>query len=175
MSGDNNAAKRGPSQRVFEIAIALFFLAFGAIIVYGALLAGITWGFDGPRGGFFPFIMGILVLIGAGVSLIQILLAKEDLGIFADWHQLTQVGSVALPTLAYIIGIYLVGIYIASALLIAYFMIVLSGYKLLRTAIISVAMPMVTYFVFEKWFLVALPKGLYGEQIVRSVTGLFGF
>lgn len=175
MSGDHNAAKSGPSQRTFEIAIALFFALFGAIIVAGAVKAGITWGFDGPRAGFFPFLMGVLVLIGAGVTLLLILKDKSDLGIFSEWGHIAQVASVALPTLAYIIAIYLIGIYIASALLIAYFMIVLSGYKPLFTAVIAISMPVIIYFVFQKWFLIALPDGLFGEQIVRSVTRLFGY
>lgn len=174
MSGDNKTAKSGLSQRIVEVWLAIFFAAFGAIIVYGAIRAGITWGFDGPRAGFFPFIVGSLTIIGALVTLFQIVTDKSDLGIFAEWTQLSQVSSVALPTLAYIIAIYLIGIYLASVLLIAYFMIVLSRYSLVLTAAVSILMPVITYFVFERWFLVTLPQGLYGEPITNVLVGPIG-
>jgi putative tricarboxylic transport membrane protein len=174
MSGDNKTVKNGLSQRIVEIWLAIFFAAFGAIIVYGAIRAGITWGFDGPRAGFFPFIVGSLTIIGALITLYQVVTDKSDLGVFAEWAQLTQVGSVALPTLAYIIFIYLIGIYIASALLIAYFMLVLSRFSIRLTAAVSILMPIVTYFFFERWFLVSLPQGLYGERITDALISPIG-
>jgi putative tricarboxylic transport membrane protein len=51
------------------------------------------------------------------------------------------------------------GIYVASALLIAGFMRWLGRYGWLLSVFIGVALPVVIYVAFEKWFLVPLPKG----------------
>lgn len=159
MSGDRNSAAKGPSQRSVEIGLALLILVFGLIIMAGALKAGIGWGFDGPNAGFFPFYVALLVIVAALITLFNEWSNKESQKTFAEWDQLKQVLSVAAPTLVYVIMIAFLGIYVSSAILIAYFMRVISSFSVLRTALIAILVPLVTFFVFEKWFLVALPKG----------------
>ena len=42
---------------------------FGAIVLVGSLQVGIGWGAEGPRPGFFPFYIGLLIIgssAGAG-------------------------------------------------------------------------------------------------------------
>lgn len=159
MSGDRNSAAKGPSQRSVEIGLALLILVFGLIIMAGALKAGIGWGFDGPNAGFFPFYVALLVIVAALITLFNEWSNKESQKTFAEWDQLKQVLSVAAPTLVYVIMIAFLGIYVSSAILIAYFMLVISSFSVLRTALIAILVPLITFFVFEKWFLVALPKG----------------
>ena len=159
MSGDRNTAAKGPSQRSVEIGLALLILAFGVTIIGGALKSGIGWGFDGPRAGFFPFYVGLLVVVAAVITLYQVYSSREGEKIFAEWGQLKQVLSVAVPTLVYIIVIAFLGIYVSSVALIAYFMMVISNFGIVRTALIAIFVPVLTFIVFEKWFLVALPKG----------------
>jgi putative tricarboxylic transport membrane protein len=159
MSGDRNSAAKGPLQRNIEIALAFLIAVFGLIIIGGALKSGIGWGFDGPRAGFFPFYIGTLVVIAAVVTLYQEIANTGSKKVFAEWDQLKQVLSVAVPTLVYIIAIAFLGIYVSSAVLIAYFMMVISSFGIVRTALIAILVPIITFVVFEKWFLVALPKG----------------
>lgn len=159
MSGDRNSVAKGPSQRSVEIGLALLILVFGLIIVAGALKAGIGWGFDGPNAGFFPFYVGLLVIAAAAITLFNEWSNKDSQKTFAEYDQLKQVLSVAAPTLVYIIMIAFLGIYVSSAILIAYFMLVISSFGIVRTALIAILVPLITFVVFEKWFLVALPKG----------------
>jgi putative tricarboxylic transport membrane protein len=159
MSGDGNAANEGPSHRGVELGLGLLMGVFGAIVVYGAMKAGIAWGFDGPGAGFFPFYIGLLILGATAVNLWQVWNDRSMVQAFSDWDQLKQVMSVALPTLVYVVLIAFIGIYVSSTLLIAYFMMWLSGYGWLRTALVSVLVPLITFLVFERWFLVTLPKG----------------
>jgi len=79
--------------------------------------------------------------------------------LFAEWGQLRQVFFVVLPTTIYVGAIPYTGIYLASALLIALFMKWLGRYSWLLTAAISIGVPVAFYLMFEKWFLVPLPKG----------------
>ena len=54
------------------------------------------------------------------------------------------------------------GIYISSVLLIAAFMKWLGRYAGGITLAVAIGVPVVTYLMFEKWFLVPLPKGPIG-------------
>ena len=51
------------------------------------------------------------------------------------------------------------GLYAASLLLIAYFMRRHGKYRWSLIALVSVGVPLTFYLVFERWFLVPLPKG----------------
>jgi putative tricarboxylic transport membrane protein len=158
MSGDGNAADQGPAHRTIELAVAAGIGIFAILVVYGALQAGIGWGFEGPKAGFFPFIMGT-ILIGATAMNLWHAFQGSRTKVFADWGALKQVGAVTIPIAVYIVLIPFIGIYISSAILIAYFMQRISSYGVVRTALVSIGVPLVTFFVFERWFLVALPKG----------------
>ena len=59
----------GPSHRGVEIGVAIAMLLFAAIIMYGAWIAGIGWGAEGPRAGFFPFYVGLSILLATLVNL----------------------------------------------------------------------------------------------------------
>ena len=158
MSGDGNAANHGPAHRTVELAVAGGMGLFAILVVVGALQAGIGWGFEGPKAGFFPFIMGV-ILTGATAINIWNGFQSSPKKIFAEWDQLRQVGVVTLPIVVFIALIPYIGIYVASAILIAYFMMRISSYGPVRTALVAILVPFVTFLVFELWFLVALPKG----------------
>jgi hypothetical protein len=149
----------GPAQRSVEIGVAGFVALFAAIIILGSIQAGIGWGAEGPRAGFFPFYVGLLILVSTGVNLAQIVRERYDGRLFADWGQLRLVMLVLVPTAIYVALIPWLGIYAASVLLIAAFMIWIGGYGWRMVAAVSIGVPLVTFVVFEKWFLVPLPKG----------------
>jgi hypothetical protein len=58
-----------------------------------------------------------------------------------------------------ILGAVVLGIYIASVGLIGYFMVRHGKHKLALTAAVAVGVPVLFFVVFERWFLVQLPKG----------------
>jgi putative tricarboxylic transport membrane protein len=159
MSGDGNTASHGPAHRTVELALAGAIGLFGALVVYGALKAGIGWSFEGPQAGFFPFYIGLCLIGATAVNIWQVMSGITPAKIFAEWDQLRQVASVAIPTAVYIVLIAYIGIYVSSVLLIAYFMMRISSYGWLRTVIVAISVPLLTFIVFERWFLVALPKG----------------
>jgi hypothetical protein len=148
----------GPSQRAVEIGVALFVCGLAAIVIVGALGAGIGWGPEGPRAGFFPFSVGLLILVSGIINLVQAL-AVPKAELFATWPQLRQVLSVIIPTTIYVLLVPWLGLYVSSFLLIAVFMRWLGHYRWPIVAAVSVGVPVVSYVMFEKWFLVALPKG----------------
>jgi hypothetical protein len=156
----DEAQGAGPSQRGVETGVAIATAIFALIVIAGSLKAGIDWGFEGPRAGFFPFYVGIAILIASGVNFFHARGVPAERR-FADWGQLWQVLSVVVPAAIYVamIGWLGVGIYVSSALLIAYFMKWLGNYDWHVIAPIAVGVPIITFLVFERWFLLPLPKG----------------
>jgi len=148
----------GPSHRSVEIGVALFMALLAVIGIFGSLQVGIGWGAEGPKAGFFPFYISLIVLISCAVNLVTILRDREG-GLFAEWGQIRQVLSVVIPTTVYVFAVPVLGIYVSSGLLIGVFMKWLGRYSWLVVAAVAVAVPVMTYVMFERWFLVPLPKG----------------
>ena len=46
-----------------EAGITLLITLFGVIVIFGSVKAGINWGAEGPRAGFFPFYIGIFIVV----------------------------------------------------------------------------------------------------------------
>jgi putative tricarboxylic transport membrane protein len=149
----------GPSYRAMEVSVAFATAVFAVVVIVGSLQAGIDWGAEGPKAGFFPFYVGLVILGCSIVNLVQGLSARSRGGVFAEWRQLGKVVSIALPTAVYVASIHFIGIYVSSALLIALFMVWLGGYGWAYVVPIATGVPLTTFLIFEKWFLVALPKG----------------
>lgn len=158
MTDSSHASSAGPTHRAVEIGVAIAMLLFAAIIIYGAWLAGINWGAEGPRAGFFPFYVGLAILLSTLVNLAQALTSDRK-KLFADWDQLRQVLSVVIPAAVYVALVPWIGLYVASFLLIAVFMKWLGRYNWGLTLAVAIAVPVLAFLMFEKWFLVPLPKG----------------
>lgn len=160
-TGSSNA---GPAHRLVEAGVTLLIALFGVIVIAGSLKAGINWGAEGPRAGFFPFYIGIFIVASSAINLWNGLREGDD-GLFAEWGQLRQVMSVVIPTAIYVGAIPFTGLYIASMVFIAWFMRWLGKYPWLTVLAVAIGMPVVTYFIFERWFLVPLPKGPVEEWL----------
>jgi len=149
----------GPSHRGVELGVAIAMAILALIGIYGSIKVGIGWGAEGPRAGFFPFYVSLAVLISCAVNLAKILLSPDDGSLFAEWGQIRQVLAVVVPTAIYVAAIPFLGIYVSSALLIIAFMKWLGSYNWLKSIAVGVVVPILTFLMFEIWFLVPLPKG----------------
>ena len=153
------SAEAGPSHRAVEIGVAVVMAGFAGLVIFGSIKAGINWSAEGPRAGFFPFYIGLFILLSSAVNLFTALMDMPADKKFAEWGQLVRVSSVVLPTAVFVALIPTLGIYVSSAGLIALFMKWLGKYPWHIVAAISIGVPVATFLVFEKWFLVPLPKG----------------
>jgi putative tricarboxylic transport membrane protein len=146
---------RGP-----ELGVAAFLLAIALLVITDSLRVGIGWGDDGPRSGYFPFYVGLLLAGSSGWVLLGALRSwSADTSEFATRQQISLVVSVLVPMVLYVALIFAIGIYIASATLIGYFMFRHGKYKAKLALPVAVGVPLFFFAVFEKWFLVPLPKG----------------
>ena len=159
MSEASQDSGRGPYQRQVEIGVAVATGLFGIVVMLGSLQVGINWGVEGPKAGFFPFYVGLVIVLSSIVNLVRIFPDTKPDWVFASWSQLRAVLSILLPTTVYVASLPYLGIYLTSMVLIGSFMKWLGRYSWPITLAVAIGMPVLTYITFEKWFLVPLPKG----------------
>ena len=129
-------------------------------MVYDSVRLGSGWAADGPRPGYFPFYVGLLICIASAINFARALLIRAaNNKPFVERGQLKMVLTVLIPTAIYAALVTWIGIYTASVLFIAFFMIWLGKYAWWKAVLVSVVTMVLFYMVFEIWFKVPLPKG----------------
>jgi len=152
------------SVRLWEIIVALLFLALSALDMWDSWRIGARWGDDGPQAGYFPFYIGVFIMVSAVMILINALrMGADGSEPFVSWGQLKMVLTVLVPSIVYVFLIdnpwYPLGIYVPSAIFIAAFMRFLGKYGWIRIALVSIGVMLAFFLAFEIWFQVPLPKG----------------
>ncbi|MDB5841169.1 MAG: tctB [Herminiimonas sp.] len=156
----DGAVRTGVATNVVEAVVAAIILAVGLVVVFASQALGSGWTTDGPGAGYFPFYIGLVLVISGVGTLYQALFGKNrNTDVFVDNEQLKRVLSVLLPALLYIAAIQLLGIYVASALYIALFMIMLGKYSWIKSVLAALVVTTLLFFMFEVWFKVPLYKG----------------
>jgi putative tricarboxylic transport membrane protein len=144
--------------RSADLTTALVLMAGGVLVIWDSLRLGIGWGTDGPQSGFFPFWLAVLLMVSCAVIAGQAW-RRAKTRPFLTREQLKPVLSTLLPSAGFVVVTQLVGLYVASALFMAFYMRWIGRYGWLPVVVMSVAFPVVTFVVFEIWFLVPMPKG----------------
>ena len=155
------------STRVMEVVVGLFLFALGLILIVDANRLGFGWGDDGPKSGYFPFYIGLILCISSAVSVFNGVRAKGSEEAFVERGQAKLIMAVLLPTVVYVLAIAFLGIYVASAVFIGVFMAWQGKFKWLKCVIVSVLVAIALFLMFEIWFKVPLPKG--------PLEALFGY
>ena len=143
-----------------DIVVSLLLLAFAALMAWDNWRTGMGWAPDGPKAGYFPFYLSVILggasLFGLAKTLLERGAAGEG---FVTRAQLRRVLQVFVPTLAFCLLTQWLGLYVASFLLVAGFMIFvgkIAVWKSLLTALVFVLAMFVT---FDVAFDVIMPKG----------------
>jgi hypothetical protein len=153
-------SSRSISTRWPEVVVAALLVVLALLVITDSMRVGMGWADDGPRAGYFPFYIGCLLLLSSGwILLSQLLRWRQPAAEFAEVGQVKLVVAVLVPMVVHVALIYPLGIYLPSALLIGYFMHRYGRYRPVVSVPVSVAVPLVFFLVFERWFLVPLPKG----------------
>jgi hypothetical protein len=144
-----------------EIGVAALFFSLGALVIYDSLRLGVGWQeVHGPRPGYFPFYVGLIICVSATVNIARALVIRADgNGTFVEVGQLKLVLTVLVPTAVYAGLVTWIGIYVSSILFVSFFMRWLGKYPWWKVIAVSVGAAVVFYLIFEIWFKVPLPKG----------------
>jgi len=159
-SGDAHTESPATLTRGPELVVGLLMMAIAGMVITDSLRVGTGWGDDGPRSGYFPFYIGLFLLTASAFIVLSTLLKWGKLKeVFATREELVPVFQMLVPMVMYVVAMVYLGIYLPSAILIGYFMRHHGKFAWPLTGGVSIGVPLVFFLVFEKWFLVPLPKG----------------
>lgn len=154
------SVRSGVATNVVEAVVAVVLLVVGAVVIFESRRLGSGWTSDGPGAGYFPFYIGLIIVISSLGILVQALLSKNrNTQVFVDAEQLRRVLSVLIPAALYVLVVSVLGLYVASAIYIALFMIVLGKYSWIKAVVAALAVNVLFFLMFEVWFKVPLFKG----------------
>ena len=144
--------------RTADLITGLAVMLLGGVVIFDAVRIGIGWGTDGPKSGFFPFWLAVIMLAACLLILVQSIWRPSPAP-FVTRKKLGPVLKVLWPAVAAVALMQFVGLYVASALYMAFYMRWVGRHGWLVVVTLAVLVPVVTFFVFETWFLVPMPKG----------------
>jgi Tripartite tricarboxylate transporter TctB family len=145
------------SRRVLEVSTAALTGSFGLAVAVSSLDNGIGWSTAGVDSGTFPFLAGMIIVVGSLYNLGRGALTGS--AVVVSQSDLRRLAALFVPAAIFIGVIPMIGMYLASA---GYMFGVLALPKhqsLLRSLVIAAVTPLVLYIVFERLFLVTLPHG----------------
>ena len=144
--------------RLADLITASLLMLVGGVVLADAIRLGIGWGTDGPRSGFFPFWLALLLLGTCTAILVQTVLRPQRRP-FVARGKLGPVLKVLLPAVALVVLMQWLGLYVSAALYIVVYMRWIGRHRWAAAIACAVITSLVTFIVFERWFLVPMPKG----------------
>jgi len=148
--------------RKADIVCALIILGVGALIMYDSIRLHIGWGLEGPRAGFFPFLMSLGVVIGCLIVISNAIRRKgvsKSTKPFIARGGIKPVLWVVLPASLMVFSIEYLGLYMAAGLYMAFYMRFIGKSRWRTVLTISILVPLASYYVFDKLFLIPMPSG----------------
>ncbi len=155
-----------------EFVMALGLLLGAIMLVREALRLPIGWTTAGPGAGFFPF------WLAGGVMLFALLILGRTLRVgragsstmvmkpfiaATAWRPLL---IAFLPMVAVVAVIEYLGLYLGGGLYLAGYMRWVGRHRWPRIVLVSVLVPLGLFVVFERWFLLPMPKGVFLEYLL---------
>jgi putative tricarboxylic transport membrane protein len=165
MAVENSESRAGDARPVasthsVDIVVSLLLLALAALLGWDSWRVGISWASDGPRAGYFPFYLSIMMAAASLYGLGKALATRHEAGLsFVSHEQFGRVLRVFVPTLAFCILTSYLGIYVASFLLVAGFMWWIGHIKVWIALLTAFTFSLVMFLTFEVAFNVIMPKG----------------
>jgi hypothetical protein len=150
------------SRRALEMATAALTGIFGVVVVVSSIDNGIGWSSAGVDAGTFPFLTGIIIVLGSLYNMGQGVLGRGTLAIVrvaVTPSELRRLAGLFVPAAIFVAAIPIAGMYLASAGYVFAVLALPNGRSVLRALIIAVATPLALYVVFERMFQVSLPHG----------------
>jgi hypothetical protein len=111
----------------------------------------------------------VILGISSFITLVTAVVRHGSGEIFVSMRPFGRVLAVLVPAIVYVgliggvtigpLDVPKLGIYVASAIFIFAFMLAVGRENVFKAAGVSVLVPLALFFMFERWFLVPLPKG----------------
>jgi len=150
--------------RVLDAITAAVLMLLSAIVIYDALRIGAGWGSEGPQSGFFPFWLATLLVI-VGIALFLQALRSQSKEPFVTRDRFMPVLKVLGPLAGFVVltdppgpwsGL---GLYVAAGFYLGFYMRWVGRHDWRTVVALATIVPVITFLIFETWFLVPMPKG----------------
>jgi hypothetical protein len=150
--------------RTLNLGTAALLMLLSGIVIYDALRIGVGWGSEGPQSGFFPFWLATLLATVSIVLFVQALRSRSQEP-FVTRERFVPVLKVLGPLAGFIVltdppgpwsGL---GLYVAAGLYLGFYMRWVGRHDWRTVVALATAVPVLTFVIFETWFLVPMPKG----------------
>jgi hypothetical protein len=158
------------SRRVLELSTAILTGSFGVAVVVSSLDNGIGWSSAGVDAGTFPFLTGVVIVVGSLYNLARGVLPAARLAsvpIAITRIELRRLAGLFVPAAIFVAAIPLAGMYLAAAGYVFAVLALPRHQSLPRSLAMAAATPLALYVVFERMFEVTLPHG--------ALAAAFGF
>lgn len=150
-----------------EKAFAALLLFASGVLLREALRLPTSWTEIGPGAGFFPFWLALGVAFQAVLVLIRSLRVPAPpsgrAAPFIEREAFKPLLIVFLPMVAVIGLLDYLGIYIGGAFYLAGYTAFVGRHRWFTILLVSLLIPAALFFIFERWFLMPLPKGILLE------------
>lgn len=150
--------------RLIDVVTAAVLMLLSGIVIYDALRLGTGWGNEGPQSGFFPFWLGALLALVSVMLFVQALRRGSEKP-FVTGDRFVPVLKVLAPLAGFVVltdppgpwpGL---GLYVAAGLYLGFYMRWVGRHHWHTVVALATAVPIITFLIFETWFLVPMPKG----------------
>lgn len=146
-----------------EYVVCAFLLLMGIVLFQEALRLGPGWGVNGPQPGFFPFVMTLMVVGGALVTVFLSLRSPDKRPFFEVSEEIVDLVKVGTPVLVAIFILQWAGIYITAGLYIGFFMAWYGRFKWYWALFGAVTLPVVMWLVLTRGFNLPMPRSMFYE------------
>jgi hypothetical protein len=154
-----------------DTIVALVIMAIGIIVLVDTAILGSGWGMSGPEPGFFPFYMGLGVVICSVFVFLRAFKAykKEAPG---KGKRLIAKGGLApilwvlIPSMGMVLLTELIGLHLATVIFLMFYMRTVGKIPWVNVILIGLMLPLAVFIVFDKLFLIPMPEGLWGKYLI---------
>ena len=158
--------------RKADIVVALGLMLVGFLAIGDSIRLGFGWGISGPKAGFFPFYMGLGIFICTFFILLRAIriYKKEGPGktLIAEGG-LTQILWVLIPAIGVVLLTELIGLHLATVLYLGFYMAWVGKMHWAKVILLSILVPLVVYVLFDRVFLIPLPEGVWGKNVLALI------
>jgi hypothetical protein len=150
------------SRRALELVTAMLTGGFGSAVIVSSLDNGVGWSSAGVDAGTFPFLTGIVIVLGSLYNLVRGVLpvaALANVPIAITSLELRRLAGLFVPAAIFVAAIPFAGMYVASALYVFAVLAIPRHQSAPRALGMAAATALALYLVFERMFQVSLPHG----------------
>jgi putative tricarboxylic transport membrane protein len=155
--------------KMADLITAGILLLLGVLVAADSLRLGGGWGMEGPKPGFFPFLMAAIMIVGSVLVVRKVLNkpGKNALERFVPPEAIKPVLVVLVPACLMILLTEVVGLYVAGMIYLTLYIRWVGDFRWRTALAIGVLTPLTFYYIFEKLFLIPMPAGMYGSMLLR--------